>query len=285
MKSGSKMKPLPRLGIAFSSGFFGFFAHAGFLAGIRESGITPSAYTGASSGAIVAAMAASGMNDQAIKEMLFSVKKSDFWDPEPLHTVLSRAARFFKGYTGYLRGDSFASLLSRLPVKRIEDCMTPLGIAATDLTRKKGVILTTGNLAKAVQASGSVPMLFKPVSIDGSLYIDGGVVGKAPVKALTELSDPDMILVHYVSSGNLKSPPDSFLKKKFTPWLIQHLAVNIARGEAYRMELEMVRNTGLKVVEVNVGAASVGPNTLFKGAEAYDKARTEGQKLGANLFS
>ena len=60
--------PSPRLGIAFSSGFFGFFAHAGFLAGIRESGITPSAYTGASSGAIVAAMAASGMDDASDKK-------------------------------------------------------------------------------------------------------------------------------------------------------------------------------------------------------------------------
>jgi len=283
MKSGSRKDPPPRLGIAFSSGFFGFFAHAGFLAGIRQNGIAPSAYTGASSGAIVAAMAASGMDDEEIKGMLFGIKKSDFWDPDPWHTVFSRATRLFKGYTGYLRGESFASLLSRLPVKHIEDCKIPLGISATDLTRKKGGVFTSGNLAKAVQASGSVPMLFKPVSINGSLYSDGGVIGKAPVKALADLSDLDLIIVHYVSSGNLKSPPDSFLKKKFTPWLIQHLAVNIARREAYQRELEMVRNTGVKIVEVNSSTASVGPNTLFKGADAYEKARAEGQKLGANL--
>jgi len=45
-------KTQPRLGVAFSSGFFGFFAHAGFLAALRELEITPSAYSGASSGAI-----------------------------------------------------------------------------------------------------------------------------------------------------------------------------------------------------------------------------------------
>ena len=217
--------------------------------------------------------------------MLFSVKKSDFWDPDPWHTVLSRALRLFKGYTGYLRGDSFASLLGRLPVKRIEDCMTPLGIAATDLTRKKKVIFTSGNLAKAVQASGSVPMLFKPVSINGSLYIDGGIIGKAPVKALAELSDLDLILVHYVSSGNLKNPPDSFLKKKFTPWLIQHLAVNIARREAYRMELEMVRNTGLKVVEVN---STADPSVPTPSSGAPRHTTRQGWKdgnCGRSLFS
>jgi NTE family protein len=284
-KPGTGEKSSPRFGIAFSSGFFGFFAHAGFLAGIRENGIIPSAYTGASSGAIVAAMAASGMDDGEVKEMVFGVKKEDFWDPDPWHTVFSCVIRLFRGYTGYLRGNSFGSLLNKLPIKRIEDCTVPLGIAATDLTRKKGVVFTSGNLAKAVQASGSVPMLFKPVSINGSLYSDGGVIGKAPVRALADLSELDLIIVHYVSSGNLKNASDSFLQKNFTPWHIQHLAVNIARREAYQRELEMVRNKGVKVIEVNSRAPVVGPNTLFKGVDAYEKAKAEGLKLRANLDS
>jgi NTE family protein len=45
--------------------------------------LVPSAYAGASSGAIVAAMAASEMPGSAIKALLFNVKKSDFWDPDP----------------------------------------------------------------------------------------------------------------------------------------------------------------------------------------------------------
>jgi len=69
-------KTQPRLGVAFSSGFFGFFAHAGFLAALRELEITPSAYSGASSGAIVAAMAATGMSDLSIRKMLFSIEDS-----------------------------------------------------------------------------------------------------------------------------------------------------------------------------------------------------------------
>ncbi len=279
MKSEAGKNRSPRVGIAFSSGFFGFFAHAGFLAGIRQNGIAPTACTGASSGAIVAAMAASGMDDDAIKEMLFGVQKSDFWDPDPWYVVFFQAVRLFRGYDGYLRGDRFASLLSRLPVKRIEDCAIPLGITATDLTGKEGVVFTSGNLAKAVQASGSVPMLFKPVSINGSLYSDGGIVGKAPVKALADLCDLDLILVHHVTSGNLKGPRNAFLHRRFTPWIIQHLAVNIARREAYRQELEVVASRGVKVVEVNCEAVPVSPGTLFKGPEAYDTAMEEGRDL------
>ena len=91
------------IGVAFSSGFFGFFAHAGFLAAVRRLGIAPIAYAGASSGAIVAAMAASGMTDAAIRETLFRVRKSDFWDPDPWHRIAGSALRLFRGYTGYLR--------------------------------------------------------------------------------------------------------------------------------------------------------------------------------------
>ena len=54
-----------RIGVVFSSGFFGFFAHAGFLAALRDRNIQPSGYAGASSGAIIAAMAASNMSESA----------------------------------------------------------------------------------------------------------------------------------------------------------------------------------------------------------------------------
>jgi len=203
-------KPAPprtargRVGVAFSSGFFGFFAHAGFLAALREMEIAPSAYAGASSGAIVAAMAASGMHDSAIKEMLFNVKKSDFWDPDPLPKFLAGALRLFRGYGGYLKGNGFARLLETFPVKEIQDCHRPLAISAVDITHKKEKIFTEGNLAKAIQASGSVPMLFQPTEIDGALYLDGGISGKAPVEALADLCDLNRILVHFIASENVK---------------------------------------------------------------------------------
>jgi NTE family protein len=76
------------IGVVFSSGFFGFFAHAGFLAALRDLKITPSGYAGASSGAIIAAMAASDMSDHTVREILLRLKKSDFWDPDPMPFIL-----------------------------------------------------------------------------------------------------------------------------------------------------------------------------------------------------
>jgi NTE family protein len=263
----------PRIGVAFSSGFFGFFAHAGFLAAVRESGIEPAAYSGASSGAIVAAMAASGMSDRAIRETLFSLKKGDFWDPDPWHSVLSSAIRLFKGYTGYLRGNGFARLLQQLPVRTFEECDRPLAVSATNLTQRKETIFTNGNLIQAIQASGSVPVLFKPAVIKGALYSDGGITGKAPVEAIANLCELNIILVHFIGSGNVEEGAHAFLKKRFTPLHIQHLAVNIARQRAYQKEVELVRLRGMEVIEMRTNALSIGPGRLEKGPEAYWAAR------------
>lgn len=269
----------PRIGVAFSSGFFGFFAHAGFLEAVRACGLQPLAFSGASSGAIVAAMAASGMTGSAIQEMLFRLRKRDFWDPDPWHTVLSFACRLFRGYTGYLRGEGFARLLTGLPVRTFEACKYPLAISATDLTHKKEAVFTEGDLIPAIQASGSVPVLFKPTRIYGVLYLDGGVTAKAPVEALSDLRELDIILVHFIASDNVDEPRHAFLNKRFTPWHMQHLAVNIARQKSYEKEVALVRSRGVDVIEVRTDAPSMGPDRLEKGPEAYEAARKAGLRI------
>ena len=55
-------QPSPsRIGIVLSAGYFGFFAHAGFMLGIEELGIDYSAIAGSSAGAIVAALHEQGL--------------------------------------------------------------------------------------------------------------------------------------------------------------------------------------------------------------------------------
>jgi NTE family protein len=269
----------PKLGVVFSSGFFGFFAHAGFLAALRDLGIAPSGYSGASSGAILAAMAAGNMGDSLIKEVLFTLSKSDFWDPDPIPTLLRRLLNLMRGYTGYLKGDGFAHLLQRIPVRRFEECPTPLAITATNLTQRKEDIFTRGNLIKAIQASGAVPMLFKPVEIDGSLYVDGGVVNKAPVQALADLIQPDKIIVHFIASADLERPENSFLKRRMTPWHIHSLCFDISRQESYQRQCDLVKQRGIEILEVRTDAPPLGPNSLEKGPLAYNKAREATLKI------
>ncbi len=261
------------MGVVFSSGFFGFFAHAGFLSALREMKITPLAYAGASSGAIVAAMAASEMADADIRNLLFGVSKSDFWDPDPLSRLLTSALRFFRGYTGYLRGSGFRQLLLRLPVTRFEECSFPLAISAVDVTRRKEKIFSSGNLVKAIQASGSVPVLFKPVKIGGAYYLDGGISSKAPVEALSDLCAMDRILIHFIASENVRSPGNDFMTRNFTPWRLQHVAINTARMADYERQKRIAALRGIDVIEINTDTPPVGPGSLETGSAVYEAAR------------
>jgi NTE family protein len=262
---------MARIGVVFSSGFFGFFAHAGFLRALRELGIEVSGYAGASSGAIVASMAAAGMSDESIRQVLFRLKRSDFWDPEPARRLIREVLRRFRGYTGYLKGEGFAGLLDQIPLRRIEDSPVPLLVAATNLTRRRQELFTEGNLVRTLQASGAVPMLFKPVEIGGSLYVDGGVVTKAPLVGLADLLKPEKIIVHLIPSADMTGEGGDFLKRPYTPWHIQHLTFSICRREAYKREQTLLRERGVQIQEVVADPPPVGPGSLAKGPSAYDK--------------
>jgi NTE family protein len=274
-----------RTGVVFSSGFFGFFAHAGFLSALRQAKITPAGYGGASSGAIVAAMAATGMSDDAVRGLLFSLKKADFWDPDPPATILKAALRLFKGYGGYLKGERFLRLLAKIPVRRIEDCAIPLLICATDLALQREALFVEGDLARSLQASSAVPVLFRPVRMNGSLYVDGGVVNKAPALALAEHIGAEKIIIHFIGSENLNVPASRLTRRRMTPWRIHHLSVNIARYEAYRRQLDALERQGVEVVEVRTQAPVLGPNRLERGPLAYRHAREATLRVFSDRFA
>jgi NTE family protein len=263
----------PGIGVVFSSGFFGFFAHAGFLAAVRRLGIAPAAYAGSSSGAIVAAMAASGVTDEAIRQVLYGLRRRDFWDPDPWHHIIRRSLRLLKGYSGYLRGGGLSRLLRFLPATSIEACRSPLAISATNLTLKRETVFTQGDLIPALRASCAVPMLFKPVEIDGALYVDGGIVNKAPLRAVSELAPLGRILVHFIESANVEEKENGFLNRRFTPWHVHRLAMDIARREAYRRQVEGVKSRGIDVIEVKTRHVPVRPDRLFQGPASYEAAR------------
>lgn len=264
-----------KTGVVFSSGFFGFFAHAGCLSALRDLGIVPAGYSGASSGAIIAAMAAAGLKDEDIKERLFRLRKKDFWDPDPLYRLIKAALRIFKGYTGYLRGEKFRCLMETLPVSRFEECPTPLLITATNLTKRREEVFSEGPIAQAVQASGAVPMLFKPTKIRGDIFLDGGIVSKAPVLALADQIQPQRIIVHFIPSGNMHLKGNGFLTKRLTPLQIQFLALNISRQEGYKRQCEILRREGIEIMDIETHPPPVGPTRMEKGLEAYQKARMD----------
>lgn len=170
--------------LAMSSGFFGFFAHAGMLAALDEAGLRPAAVAGSSAGALVAACWASGLEPSGIRDALFDLKRADFWDPAP--------------GAGLLRGARFEALLGEtLAASTFDGCRVPLAVSAYGLGGRGTVVFDSGELAPAVRASCGFPVLFQPLRIGGVRYIDGGVADRPGLAGVPERT---RTLHHHLSS-------------------------------------------------------------------------------------
>ncbi len=66
-------------------------------------------------------------------------------------------------------------------VERLEDLSVPLEIVVTSLSDGQEHWLSKGSVVDAVLASSAIPAIFPPVTVDGDLMIDGGVVDNVPI--------------------------------------------------------------------------------------------------------
>lgn len=272
----SALSDLPRpLAAVMSSGFFGFFAHAGFLQGLADLGLRPDAYAGCSSGALVAAFAAAGVSPADMLALFSRLTKERFWDPPRGLSLLRWLASGLRGRTSYLAGQAFEALLDEfLPAARFEDCVRPCLMVALDMASGQRVVLDTGPLALAVRASGAVPGLFAAVPRGSQLLVDGGLVDKAPLMASLERLRPASMVVHLLPSASLEQPLAATLGRSLTPLRLHGRAVDAARQQTYQDQLVAVRSRGARVAEVaGRGLPRCGPRKLQNGPAAFEAAR------------
>lgn len=170
--------------LGMSSGFFGFFAHAGVLSALEDAGLPPAGVAGSSAGALVGGLWAAGLSAGRLADELHALRRDDFWDPGP--------------GLGLLRGRRFRRrLLDLLPSPRFEDCRVPATVTVHDVLRGRPEALGAGDLAAAIHASCAVPGLFQPVWIGGRPYVDGGVSDRP---GLTGVPAGTRVLFHHLLS-------------------------------------------------------------------------------------
>ena len=172
--------------LTMSAGFFGFFAHTGFMQALQRAGLRPRRVIGVSAGAIVGGLWAGGVGVDTLEEELVSLRRADFWDPGvPLGGIL-KGRRF---------ASKLAAVLAPTGVARIEHCHTPFVPVVFDLLRRKTVGLDRGNLADAIRASAALPALFRPVRMGPSFFVDGGFLDRP---GLSMVPTDERVLLHHL---------------------------------------------------------------------------------------
>ena len=192
--------------LALSGGGAWGLAHIGTLKALDEAGIRPAFIVGASMGAIIAAAYATGATGAEIEEMaLDSPLKKIFTGyrphlPDPLRELpvfilfrqepggrpdlqlpMADQAVAERIIQNALSGDPGASSV------RFQDLEIPLVVITTDILTREMVLISGGDVTRAVLASSAIPVLLPPVEIDGRVLVDGSLTNNVPVQPARDL--------------------------------------------------------------------------------------------------
>jgi NTE family protein len=180
-----KIKP-PKIGLALGSGAARGLAHIGVIKVLEENKISIDYIAGSSIGAVIGGLWASGLGIAKIEKIALDMTNRDMFslaDPSV--------------GKGLIKGERIKTFIeSNLSVKDFKDCQVPFAATATDIKTGEIVILDNGNMADAIRASISMPLVFQPVERDGKTLVDGGVGAPVPVEMVRKMGADIVIAVN-----------------------------------------------------------------------------------------
>ena len=226
----------PKVGLVLSGGGAKGLAHIGVLKVIDSLGVKVDYVAGTSMGSIIGALYASGYSGKQLDSIFQNVDFDTIINDDLPRSSTAFSERDnmekyavklpFKNFkiklpSALSRGHNTYSLLLKLliHVNTINDFSKlpiPFFCIATNIENGKQVVLDRGNLTQSIMASGALPSLFQPVTINDEILIDGGVVNNYPIDEL-RAKGMDVIIGVDVQDGlaardDLTSAPEVLLQ-------------------------------------------------------------------------
>lgn len=165
-----------KIGLVLSGGGARGMMHLGVIKALEELGVKFSCISGTSAGSVIGALYAYGYKPEDILKQISS--------------GYFKAIRPAWKLSGLLSLDTLGiELLRYMPENSFSNLKIPLSSAATDLVRGKITYFENGELIPAILASGCVPGVFNPVTVNGVMYVDGGILDNLPVNPIKEKCD------------------------------------------------------------------------------------------------
>ncbi len=161
-----------KIGLALSGGGARGFAHLGIAQYMYEQNIRPDMISGTSAGAIAGAFLAAGYEPKRTMEILSDISFVKFFRPA-------------MSWSGLVNLEKISDLLLEyFPENSFSDFKIPLIVSTTNYTKGENVNFEKGELIKPLLASASIPVIFKPITIGGESFVDGGLTNNLPVNVL-----------------------------------------------------------------------------------------------------
>ena len=155
----------PRVALVLGGGGARGFAHLGVIQVLVEHHIPIDLIVGTSAGSIVGAQYA---DNPEIKSLTQSVVNT------PNSAVLGiNIGHWRSGLISGYRMQNY--LLKHMRSKSFRDLKIPFIAVATNFVNGRRIVIKSGPVAPAVNASAAIPGIFEPITLYGHLLVDGGV--------------------------------------------------------------------------------------------------------------
>ncbi len=177
-----------KCGLALGGGGARGLAHIGVIRTLTEAGFKIDYIAGTSMGALVGAVYAAKGDLDFLEKMFESIREKDVLSVhkiakhkdgmlfKPKHPVEQMLEKFVDG-------------------TQVENCRIPFTAVATDATTGLEVLLKKGDLVQAVRASTALPTILPPVTINGQILIDGGLINPVPADVVKKMGADYVIAV------------------------------------------------------------------------------------------
>jgi len=160
---------------------------------LEQHNIKINAISATSSGALVGALYSSGLTPFEVLDFFKVTPVFKYNWVNPLKYGLFDTEKYIK-------------VLEKRIKHNFEELQIPLTVNATNIEKNASAYFNHGSILKPLLASCAFPAVFSPVTVDGELYTDGGVMDNFPIKPFLNQNTP--IIGSYVNTPSLKTPRD-----------------------------------------------------------------------------
>lgn len=251
-----------KFGVALGGGGARGLAHIGVLKILDLEGIQIDEIAGCSMGAVVGGLYAYFGNAEEVETFVLDVLSSEKYKKlgidklskkkkgeennylEQFFDFIGSSIQLIKALKqdSYFDDELVDEIFSFIPNVPIENLKIKFSVVATDLFSGEEVVLSSGNLLKAVKASSAIPGIFPPVQINNHLFVDGSISDLVPVRVLEKNNVKKILAVNVIKNIVNPNPPKNILE-------VLYRSTSIS---TFSLTRELIRNADL-IIEPYVG--------------------------------
>ena len=293
-----------KVALVLSGGGAKGLAHIGAIKALEENNIPIDYVVGTSMGGIVGGMYAAGYSPVEVEEIVtqsyfqewlkgvlgekyeYFYSKRDV-NPSVLSLDLSVDTAFATSLNTNLASDLainfvFAEMLAQASERayyNFDSLMVPYRAVAAEVFTQRVEVLKSGFLNKAVRATMTVPLFYRPIRINKKYLFDGGIYNNFPVDVAEEDFDPDFIIAINVANTKYEDYPytedEQILSESLVFILLEKSDPKMVGENGIYIEPDLANNTSLDFQNASAIIDSGYVMTQRKIAEIKHKIKRE----------